>query len=160
MSLLWGVGGWGRATDPVSSRRTWVCACYLLEQPELLRLLRRGLLFVAEVLLGVALLLLKCLHLVPELQGLALQLLVLLHTLVQLILEIFGFLLQLTLNGYFLLSLMLDPVYLERKIGTNGLSIFSWVFYTRESRTSFQGWTPGLPFLTDSVHHIYGQNYF
>lgn len=86
---------------------------YLLEELELLRLLLVGLLFVAEVLLGVALLVLEPLHLVPELQGLPLQLLVLLHALVQLIAQIFGFLFQLTLDGHFLLSLMLDPAYLE-----------------------------------------------
>lgn len=84
---------------------------YLLEKPKLLWLL------------------LKYYHLVPEVQGLPLQLLVFLHTLVQLISEIFSFLFQLTLNGYFRLPLMLYPIYLVRKIERNGFSIFSLEFY-------------------------------
>lgn len=94
----------------------WICIFYLLEGPELLWLLLVGPLFVAAVLLGVALLMLKSYHLAPEVQGLPLQLLVFLHTLVQLVSEIFSFLLQLTLNGYFRLPLMLYPIYLVRKL--------------------------------------------
>lgn len=92
-----------------------ICIFYQLEKSELLWLLQMGPFFVTAVLLGVALLVLKCYHLIPEVQGLPLQLLVFLHTLVQLISEIFSFLLQLTLNGYFLLPLMLYPIYLVRK---------------------------------------------